>query len=104
MPRIDATVLVFGLISLILVFFLTGCSTVGTTLDNTQQWRADTVQNLVRINDRFLSDAEIMLCQGASKGALDRRYGINSDTADAYNRFCGITSKGRILIESSNGP
>lgn len=67
------------------MFLLSGCSTVGTTLDQTQQWRADTVQNLIRINDRFLQDAELMLCQGASKGALNRRYGINSQTADAYN-------------------
>ena len=41
MPRIDATVLVFGLISLILVFFLTGCSVQPTKIIRITEYAAE---------------------------------------------------------------
>lgn len=89
-PTVDRIMLTVVTIALaaVVVFVMSGCAGTGAMLQQTDEWKKGAIYNLQQINDRFLTDAELMLCQGASKGALDRRYGVNSDLADSYNQFC----------------
>ena len=74
-----STLVIVG--SLLGAFFLSGCETVDTTRTLIKQKGATTA-------DQGLIDAEWLVCNAASIGSVNRRYGQTIERADTYKDFC----------------
>lgn len=69
------------------VILLSGCA----QYDETKRTIADVG---ARAADRTLEAGEWVVCKKATVGAIQRRYGVSGEKADAWNRLCaGSTAK-----------
>lgn len=70
------TTLSVALASVLLVFFLSGCSVLDVIADKGGV-----------VNDEALSTAEFMICNGASVGSIRRHYGT-PEKAEVWSKLC----------------
>lgn len=71
---------------LILAIMLSGCSTVRTYAEKG-------VDSARKSNDAFLEAAEVSYCDGPTHGALNRRYGGQTDIQNARNALCSMLTQ-----------
>ncbi len=65
----------------ILALLLVGCAGLDTTRDVVKL-------KVAQAADQGLTDAEWLVCQASSVGAIKRKYGQTVERADTYRDFC----------------
>ncbi|RLJ20793.1 hypothetical protein DJ031_04595 [bacterium endosymbiont of Escarpia laminata] len=87
-----AVVVKKGVICLLLLLVLTGCSSL-------DQYRSGAIQTITEANDRVLQDAELGMFRLPSQGAVDRRYGTDPELTNAYNELKrALQQRGMLMV------
>ena len=69
-----------------LLLLLSACSAVNTIATKGAE-----------ISDTALTNAEWMMCKGASVGSVKRRYGVTLERANLYREFCDGSGEANVI-------